>query len=113
MPFDPSDFETRQLLDLSKPSLRALSVVLRDRALWPAGFRWNYTNCDTCAMGMATEMWRLKGAHTQAMQDEFHLPWKIASKFFLDASDYFDIYTGDVQPNHVADLIDAYLEGRT
>src|SRR6267142_7011490 len=46
-----------KLFDLSKPSLKALSHLLRHREMWPQGFIWNYSMCDQCAMGLARAMW--------------------------------------------------------
>lgn len=49
--------ETSFLYDLSKPSAKALSYILRHRELWPTGFEWDYNGCETCAMGLAHQLW--------------------------------------------------------
>lgn len=37
-------------------SLEGLSFILRNKELWPKDFVWSYTDCGTCAMGLATEL---------------------------------------------------------
>lgn len=36
------------------PAMRRsiLIATLRDKTLWPEGFKWDFSNCDHCAMGM-------------------------------------------------------------
>lgn len=52
--------ETEALFgNLNKPSLTALSYVLRHPEMWPAGFTWDYTYCESCAMGLAHRLWNV------------------------------------------------------
>jgi hypothetical protein len=48
---------TLPAIDLSKPSVKGLAVILRDKSLWPRGFKFDYTHCQTCAMGLAEKVW--------------------------------------------------------
>lgn len=48
---------SQELLDLSKPSLQALSHILRNRELWPTDFEWHYWDCNYCALGLANALW--------------------------------------------------------
>jgi len=44
-------------IDLSKPSMRALSYILRHEQTWPDNFKFNYYFCEKCAMGLAHLIW--------------------------------------------------------
>ena len=44
-------------VDLSKPSVKGLAYLLRNKQLWPAGFIWEYQYHCGCAMGLAKRMW--------------------------------------------------------
>jgi hypothetical protein len=46
-----------ETVDLSKPSLRGLITMLRDKALWPVFFEWYFGNACKCAMGLASQKW--------------------------------------------------------
>lgn len=35
--------EGNPIVDLDKPSLEGLVIILRNRELWPPGFTWNYS----------------------------------------------------------------------
>ena len=43
--------------DLDKPSLHGLSYALRHPDTWPNGFVWNYKRCQSCAIGLAHQLW--------------------------------------------------------
>lgn len=47
MPFDSIGYAPN-LTDLDR-----LVIALRDRSQWPKDFRWSYTRCETCAIGLA------------------------------------------------------------
>src|ERR1700733_2317440 len=49
---------------LTKPSLAALALVLRNRELWPEDFTWDYTRCSNCAIGLAAKLWLNPSAQT-------------------------------------------------
>lgn len=104
-------------LDLSKPSLAALSHVLRHPEIWPEGFSWSYSSCLNCAMGLAHNLWRIVAKRYNSPEEcveqvrlAFTLPRETAYEIFLWAGreDDFDDF-GDVTPTDIADLIDAYL----
>lgn len=117
-----------------EPSLSMLSHFLRDKDLWPKGFIWDYSNCTTCAMGLAVEMFNLTlgndemgcpfpaQTYLHAMLETFGLKENEARKIFTQLGSperginflWRDI--GEVIRNHkqitpeqVADAIDAYL----
>ena len=50
---DPAQLE----VDIGRPSMRALAHLLRHQELWPERFHWDYTRCETCAMGLAARLW--------------------------------------------------------
>jgi hypothetical protein len=45
------------LVKPEKPDLAFLSQVLRHPEEWPAGFKWDYCDCETCAIGMCAALW--------------------------------------------------------
>jgi hypothetical protein len=100
--------------------IRDLAAALRDKSKWPVGFRWNYENCHSCAMGFACDLYpeyggsdtanssrmvKLFGGDEEALHEIFIGDWKDA--------DGEDIRYIDVTPEMVADRIDQYIkEGR-
>jgi hypothetical protein len=64
MPFDGRE-TTDPTIALARfreaPNLRDLAIILRNRKVWPEGFRWDYSDCATCAMGMAFGVAGTKG----------------------------------------------------
>jgi|SRR5882672_1060163 len=110
--------EVEALLSLDKPSLEALSYLLRHKGLWPKGFSWNYNKCETCAMGLASQLWgvHIRLAHTHlAVEDISELmkmPYEKAADIFYGGGDWMDQVKRqfeDVTPEMVADQIDLYL----
>lgn len=57
MPFDNTTGLTESAPDLSKPSLEALSWLLRHREAWPKGHVWDYSHGRSCALGMCVGQW--------------------------------------------------------
>lgn len=105
--------ETSFLHDLSKPGLNALSHILRHRELWPKEFRWNYTDCDTCAVGLARELWRL--SNDLDMEKVFDIPSFAAENIFFAFNDWYEdlgVKFSAVTPEMVADQIDKYIASR-
>lgn len=113
--------EWKEHLDLSTPSLKALSYLLRHRELWPKGFRWNYGNCKTCAIGLADELWGFKlreallGDHNDRI---LVINKSLEEKLGIEELDARHIFWGSdvsisridkVTPENVADMIDEYL----
>ncbi len=118
--------------DLDKPSLHALSYVLRHPDLWPAGFSWNYNWCHQCAMGLAHQLWKSfpvgagdHNAGASVMARAFGIPFTEALKIFYGHGDWAPVKNkrygflklrsktvtdfGKVTPDMVADQIDEYL----
>lgn len=101
---------------LASPSLEALAYALRHPHTWPDGFRWDYRACETCAMGMAFELWRtIDGNDLPEIARGFHMSIDSAAQVFvhlagpppLDST--WQMKAAAITPEHVADAIDAYL----
>jgi hypothetical protein len=119
--------ETSFLQDLTKPSLEALSHILRHKELWPTGFEWNYGFCYSCAMGLAGELWdvfvpRNPDAAVLNVSKAFGISRKVAGNIFGGEADWIPYHPGcvvvrdtnAVTPEMVADQIDKFLAvGRT
>jgi hypothetical protein len=104
------EWERDQLLDLNKPSLRALSHILRNKKLWPNGFNWYYGSCDRCAMGIAYQLWsdHIKNPVPDDIYKPLNIEIDIARHLFT--SEYNNMWYSDVTPEMVADRIDEYLK---
>lgn len=96
---------------LTKPSLAALSFVLRNPELWPDNFEWNYTTCGDCAIGLAVKMWHGPRAtnFSFTFMEMFDISWADLSRIFCIAEQTLGIAKSAVTPTHIADLIDAHL----
>lgn len=103
--------ETEQLLDLGKPSLEALSFMLRHREMWPAGFKWNYAHCETCAMGLAYDLW--DESQRGNICTFLDVPSNPAGAIFGDVGAKRGLSDHLVNPEMVADDIDVYLASRS
>ena len=98
--------------------VRELSFILRNRALWPKGFEWDYIYCESCAMGLAFELGMAPQCNTLAIAVQFNMSRADATNIFIYAGQ--SILTKlmqDITPEHIADLLDAYagrvaLEGK-
>lgn len=112
------------MTDDAKPSLQALSHALRHPETWPAGFEWDFNNCDTCAMELAHRLWddipeTLRNDGALVMARNFQMPYRDAANIFMGDGDWVpSVGTGSgrmvadldaVTPAMVADQIDAYL----
>jgi hypothetical protein len=116
--------------DLSKPSLHALSYVLRHPHTWPKNFYWDYNECENCAMGLAHLLWHSIPTATpkdgaSIMAREFAVPFAVSRSIFLGGtwtptevkmtgvlwwkSEKHSMDFDRVTPEMVADQIDAYL----
>jgi hypothetical protein len=108
------------------PNLTALSYALRHPETWPEGFVWDYRDCKTCAIGLASKLWNHLNwpADQSALNTEtarhFAMSYKQANRIFWNLGrmtrkriyllwnqEYFD--RSDVTPDDVADAIDRYL----
>jgi len=113
------------LPSLDKPSLEGLSYLLRHPEQWPLGFEWDYGKCETCAMGLAHNLWGIFSESTQrglrsnygttsAIFDArraFEMEYDAAGFIFGALHAQVDSFR-DVTPIIVADAIDAYLARR-
>lgn len=124
MLYDPKWSEAQELLDLNKPSLEALSYILRHKGLWPPEFYWDYSQCDRCAMGLAASLWKLTTANgfelgyltsPDFMSDNFQVPDGVTRSVFMGRGQWVPQTKGGdcnwqaVTPEMVADQIDQYL----
>lgn len=127
MPRDTVSF-VEAVLDLATPSLAGLAWLLRHKEAWPVGFRWNFANCPTCAIGLAYRMicgeapedrfgpddaavWLPRAFPALSDQEGFLV--KSADKiFFGDVAFALGIELGDVTPEMVAQRIEDHLAGR-
>lgn len=118
MPFDSApQVETKP--DLSKPSLEALSWLLRHKEHWPVGFQWKWLEIDNCASGLSDHVWGAcplrKGDDTLRLAQNgrrFHIGKRGAERIFFGAGDYGDDHHDEIGPEMVADAIDRYLAQR-
>jgi len=82
----------------NKPSLQNLSYALRHREMWPKTFKWDYRSGNTCAIGLAAQLW----GNADIL---YNLPEK---DFARISRNYIGMVYGR-SPEKVADSIDAYL----
>lgn len=89
----------------AKPSLSALSFILRHKELWPEGFNWNYQSCSNCAMGLAHAVWskQVPEHDLMSMKEAFGISDSDGQRIFLKAAEGYHYVT----PERIADLIDA------
>src|SRR4051812_15081819 len=100
---DPKWQDGQTKIDLSKPSLQALAYILRHRELWPEGFRWEFTDCTKCAMGLAIRLWHIHDSPcTGTMCEYFPISRPEAHHLFLGYSH------PSITPEMVADRIESY-----
>ena len=94
---------------LHQHAARELSFILRNRALWPEGFEWDYSQCETCAMGLAFKLGMVASPQTFFMAERFSMPARVATDIFCWAPGI----CADITPEHIADLLDAYADRAT
>src|SRR5258706_15803969 len=107
-----------KLFDLDKPSLTALSYLLRHQEQWPTGFVWNYAWCDKCAMGLARTLWKRDFITNDDNIEQAEI--FMMSTFGLGIETIEDIFENEdypgmskITPEMVADKIDTYLAKHT
>ena len=98
---------------LSKPSLSALSFILRHRELWPDTFKeWNFSDCRSCAIGLSFCLWPniagRGGPSCRAFFREMGLLYEEGCILFGYGL-LPEIDDNDITPDHVADAIEAHL----
>jgi hypothetical protein len=97
----------------NKPTIGALSFALRHKELWPADFKWDYTRCEYCAMGLARRMWpkHVAEANLTSMISAFGIDPDHARRIFTGSYMYYGrmVMAGyePILPEHVADALDA------
>lgn len=104
--------ETPFLHDLSKPGLDALSHILRHKELWPAGFEWNYENCESCAIGLAAKLWAIKCPCSRTVAHSMGMPVYAAVDIFDLGGKWKPKSIDAITPDMVADQIDKYIASR-
>lgn len=115
--------------NLPTPDLKTFATILRDRTCWPKGFKWDYSDCRTCAMGLAVQLYSLKledgvpHTYLSATSKAFSMDYDKADDIFLrlagklgdnEKSNLVRIYEiievrKRITPENVADAIDQYL----
>lgn len=133
MLYDP-EREKKQLFELGKPSLEALSYALRHPETWPDGFYWHFSECENCAMGLAASLWGKIRVGLNLVEPEltdeelnrrtvsdiarlFAMPYLKADAIFMGRGDWMPTKGhffkskdfNAVTPEMVADQIDKYL----
>ena len=93
----------------NKPTIGALSFALRHKELWPADFHWDYTRCETCAMGLARRMWpkHVEEANLAGMVTAFGIGSEQAARIFTGSYSFYRAGFNPVEPEQVADALDA------
>ena len=90
-------------LDLSQPSAKALAALLRNPSKWPKGFSFNYSFCDSCAMGLSARVW-----------DHEPTPGAMMEKFGISAEDSNRIFMrrriGNISAENIAADLDALVD---
>jgi hypothetical protein len=122
MPFDSTTWDKAIIddLHLDQPSIKALSHILRNRNLWPQGFKWDYDHCSSCAMGLAARLWskhiRIGGeweikSNARIVGKAIALPHAIAKVVFTELFNHKNTPAPQISPNDVADWLDSWLAG--
>ena len=95
-------------------SLANLSNILRHRDMWPEGFRWYFGTCQSCAMGLAFQLWggapndKLRVVdNVDAIARLLEMPEEVANSIFNGL--YDSVRSTLITPEMVADAIDEYL----
>jgi|SRR5580658_7839208 hypothetical protein len=104
MPRDlPLNFpETEAAPDLSVPTLRGLAWLLRHKEMWPKNHRWDFKECDTCAIGLSQRMW--PGTNAIKLTGDYDM-----ARYFFNRRSYLPVVVAHVTPEMVADRIDQHL----
>jgi hypothetical protein len=90
-----------------KPTMKALSFLLRHRELWPSDFVWDYMYHQTCAYGLMLRHWDIKDNSEELVTESAARTLGISQS----SACWIFIYGGDklmerVQPEDVAALLD-------
>jgi len=119
---------SREVKDLARimdtPNLVGLSYALRHPETWPEDFVWDYNNCKKCAMGLATELWKMNQPVVEKGESEGKLrsvkvtwiakkmaiPFREARRIFWEMGPAKGVPQADINPDDIADAIDVYLK---
>lgn len=96
-----------------KPDAAFLSAVLRDPSRWPAGFEWNYTSCDTCALGLMGALVGNPEYNRSDAIDDFKLSGTESYDIFCRAHVSLGKRMRHVTPTDVADALDSVLAAQS
>lgn len=98
---------------LSRPSVDGLCFALRNPTVWPRGFEWDYSCCETCAMGLAQELWGLFHPASSLVGKAIGLPdgpaWEIFTEIRLTG--WCPPAVRVVRPEHVAEALERWQRG--
>jgi hypothetical protein len=108
MLWNPKHDEVKPLLDLSKPSIQALSYALRHKETWPEEFIWNFNECHTCAMGLACKLWNLIDPNTFTVSRAIGIDWPASGYVFLRGG-YGGVCGSKITPEMVANQLDKLI----
>ncbi len=102
------DAEVRALsLSMDRPSLTGLAHVLRHPEMWPADFRWDYTDCANCGIGLSRQLWT--EAADKPLNAVFSIDEKTTQALFYEVRKRGFAEMSATSAVNVADAIDAYL----
>lgn len=118
MPFDNPQPSTVYPIT-AQPSLEALAWALEHPETWPDGFVWDYSDCKTCAMGLAGSLWASiagdpeTGGFGSAIwcHEVFRMPVNAAQRIFIHLDEEPRVPRA-VTARHVASAIRKYLASR-
>jgi len=91
----------------STPDAAFLSMVLRDPTMWPAGFGWDYSDCNTCAVGLSKRLWPKAALDSFSRRATFGITGRQNMDIFLFAGGLMPMC--EVTPEHVADALDVAI----
>lgn len=96
----------------NKPTIGALSFVLRHKELWPANFWWSYSACTTCALGLAHLMWpqQIPHADPEVVGPALGMSKDDSTRIFGQAGVSLLLPHDKVMPEHIADMLDAVAQ---
>lgn len=97
------------------PTLATLSYALRHPELWPAGFKWNYDLCQSCAIGLVFRMWPdsddyAGGSDMLGLMRLLKMSREDAEAIFSNLANRFPrmSHRSEITALHVASALDAY-----
>lgn len=88
-------------------TLEALRDLLRDEARWPEGFRFNFGDFDTCAIGLACRTGLIEGEAETVEATQLGITEKTYWDLFI--SSHLGEFRRATSAEVIADRIDAYL----